>query len=375
MVHRPTVTIIRRNFCHRNYKYHQINKSRFSTLWVACRAIVFGGVIIIFGILMTILGYFDIYLSQEIVYNRNNGTDKMSTNWTKRYFFKSLQYLGPISMSIGSFILIVACVISLESRDKNTQILHNIDEVNPCKKTSSLQKDVVRKRLPMTDEEIREWTPLYKAVPLSRYDSMMNKQRKYCSTPCIPQMILDAIDNRKLYGRYLDSYYCGIFDIENDSVLDTHDYSRACTSKSEHCNHSASHWQDVTVELHSPPSIHLSNTIKPLPLQISPVNSPQQNQSALHHANTSNFTRTSDFTCSENNSNNVVSIDPTATVAITGTTNSATDIRPVTQDNCIILEGFEKHAPLASLDIEFGMSSSSSSSNVKVPNIDSFFTT
>ncbi|VBB25450.1 unnamed protein product [Acanthocheilonema viteae] len=316
------------------------------TLWVACRAIVFGGIIITFGILMTILGYFDVYLSQEIVYSRDDGTDKVFTNWTKRYLLKSLQYLGPVLMGIGSFVLIVACVITLESRDKNTQILHNVEEVGRCKKRSLLQKDMAQKRLPMTNEEIRKWTPLYKAVPLSRYDSSltMNKQRKYRSTPCIPQMLLDAIDNRKLCGRYFDNYCCGIFDTENDLVLDRQDHGRACTSTSSH----TSHWQNVTVELHSPPSMPVSNTVKSQP-------------------------RSSDN--EHNSSNIVVTINPSATTAITDITHSATDIRPLTRDSCIIVEGFERHAPLASLDIEFGISSSSSSSNVKVPNIDSFFTT
>uniref|UniRef100_A0A0R3RJE3 Ion_trans_2 domain-containing protein n=1 Tax=Elaeophora elaphi TaxID=1147741 RepID=A0A0R3RJE3_9BILA len=370
------------------------------TLWVACRAIIFGGVIITFGILMTILGYFDVYLSQEIVYNGDDGTDKMSTNWTKRYLFKSLQYLGPIAMGIGSFILIVACVITLESRDKNTEILHSVEEVDPCKKTSSLQKDVMPKHLPMTDEEIREWTPLYKAVPLSRHDSSptMDRRRKYRSTPCIPQMFLDSIDNRKLYGRYFDNYYCGIYDTENDLILDNHghDHDHACMSTSEHCSHwsafrrcifefftanlrmhNFAYQQDVTVELHSPPSILMSNAMKSSPLRISPVNSPQKNHSSLHLAScsTSDFRRTNDFAYGEHSGSNiVVTIDPATISAITDNANSTTDIRPSTRDSCVVVEEFERHAPLASLDIEFATSSSSSSSNVKVSNVDNFFT-
>ncbi|KAM3721451.1 Transmembrane protein [Dirofilaria immitis] len=317
MVQHPAFIIIRRNFNHTNYKYHQINESKLSTLWVACRAIVFGGVIIIFGILMTILGYFDVYLSQETVHNGDDGTDKISTNWTKRYLFKSLQYLGPIAMGIGSFILIIACVITLESRDKNTQIFQSVEEVDPCKKKSLLQRDTVQKRLPMTDEEIREWMPQYKAIPLSRCDSspIIDKRRKYRSAPCIPQLLLDTVDNRRFYGRYLNNYYCGIFDIENDFVLDGHDYGRVCTSSSKYCSH-ISPRQNVTVELHNPPSLLLSSAIRSPSLRISPIASAQQNQSLL-----------------------------------------------------------QRHAPLASLDIEFGTSSSSSSSNTKVPIIDSFLPT
>ncbi|VDK72720.1 unnamed protein product [Litomosoides sigmodontis] len=315
--------------------------------------------------MMTVLGYFDVYLSQEIMHNMDNGADKISINWTKRYLLKSLQYLGPISMSIGSFILIVACVISLESRDKNTQILHNVEEVDPCKKMTLFQKGMVRKRMPMTDKEIREWTPVYKAVPLSKCESspVMNKRRKCHSTPCIPQMLFDTVDNRKLYGRYFDS----TFDADRGLVPDT--YGCAPTSTSH-----TSHWEDVTVELHNPPSMPVSSAMRSLLSEISPVNSTQQSQSG----HTSSFTRTGDFTCDEHNSSNiVVNIEPTAAGASTADT---TEIRPLTEHNCPIVkdsrggEGLEKDAPLASLDIELGISSSSSSSNTKVPNVDSFFT-
>lgn len=36
--------------------------------------------------------------------------------------FQSMQYIGPILMGIGTFVLIIACVITLESRDKHAQV-------------------------------------------------------------------------------------------------------------------------------------------------------------------------------------------------------------------------------------------------------------
>ncbi|OZC12926.1 hypothetical protein X798_00561 [Onchocerca flexuosa] len=463
MIQRPTATIIRRNFYHRNYKYHQINESKLSknkrtedqphecsreggfhhvvdyiqknkiiacynsclqTLWVAWRAIVFGLFIIAFGILMTVLGYFDVYLSQGTLRsgigsidkvilhswntstnritlrNRNNKIDKIFTTWAMRYFFKSLQYIGPIAMGIGTFILIIACVITFESRDKNMQMFNNVGEVGPRKKKSLLQRIIVQKPmtnkkcLPMTNKEICEWTPRYKAVPLSTHNSspIMDKWRKYRSTPCIPQMLLDTIENRskifrislgnlmiaenaeksavskKLCWRYLDNYYCGIFDTENDLEFDARDH-RACTFTSAKCSYICPR-QNVTVELHNPPPLLLSSANRSSPLQISPVASSQQNQSSLHSF--SNFKRTDDLACNEHNSSNIfVSIDPTVTAPVTDTVDSAVD---VTRDNHTVPEESQRHAPLASLDIEFGTSSSSSSSNLKVPNIDSFLT-
>ncbi|VDO41154.1 unnamed protein product [Brugia timori] len=34
MIHHPTATVIRRNFYDRNYKYHQINKSKLSVYFL-----------------------------------------------------------------------------------------------------------------------------------------------------------------------------------------------------------------------------------------------------------------------------------------------------------------------------------------------------
>ncbi|VDO25533.1 unnamed protein product [Onchocerca flexuosa] len=362
--------------------------SCLQTLWVAWRAIVFGLFIIAFGILMTVLGYFDVYLSQGTLRsgigsidkvilhswntstnritlrNRNNKIDKIFTTWAMRYFFKSLQYIGPIAMGIGTFILIIACMFN------------NVGEVGPRKKKSLLQRIIVQKPminkkcLPMTNKEICEWTPRYKAVPLSTHNSspIMDKWRKYRSTPCIPQMLLDTIENRKLCWRYLDNYYCGIFDTENDLEFDARDH-RACTFTSAKCSYICPR-QNVTVELHNPPPLLLSSANRSSPLQISPVASSQQNQSSLHSF--SNFKRTDDLACNEHNSSNIfVSIDPTVTAPVTDTVDSAVD---VTRDNHTVPEESQRHAPLASLDIEFGTSSSSSSSNLKVPNIDSFLT-
>ncbi|CAJ0567853.1 unnamed protein product, partial [Mesorhabditis spiculigera] len=69
---------------------------------------------------MTALGYFDKTLSQYQVLN--NGTAEEKTDFVIAYQLKSLQYIGPVLMGIGTFILIIACVITLESRDKHAQV-------------------------------------------------------------------------------------------------------------------------------------------------------------------------------------------------------------------------------------------------------------
>uniref|UniRef100_A0A0K0DBH7 FtsX-like permease family protein n=1 Tax=Angiostrongylus cantonensis TaxID=6313 RepID=A0A0K0DBH7_ANGCA len=92
----------------------------FQTLWAACRAVIFGCVVIVIGLAMTVLGYFDKQFSErmEVV----DGSIIVSHDRIVQYQLKSMQYLGPILMGIGTFILIIACVVTLESRDKHTQV-------------------------------------------------------------------------------------------------------------------------------------------------------------------------------------------------------------------------------------------------------------
>ncbi|WKX90692.1 hypothetical protein Q1695_009498 [Nippostrongylus brasiliensis] len=91
------------------------------TVWAACRAVIFGCIVIAVGLAMTVLGYFDKQFSErvEIV----DGAVNVYHDRVVQYQLKSMQYLGPILMGIGSFILIIACVVTLESRDKHAQII------------------------------------------------------------------------------------------------------------------------------------------------------------------------------------------------------------------------------------------------------------
>ncbi|KAF8367557.1 hypothetical protein PRIPAC_85386 [Pristionchus pacificus] len=100
--------------------YYAANRQ---TVWAACRAVIFGCVVISIGLAMAILGYFDKHLSER-VQNVPNSTSLLITHdRIVQYHLKSMQYIGPILMGIGTFVLIIACVITLESRDKHAQII------------------------------------------------------------------------------------------------------------------------------------------------------------------------------------------------------------------------------------------------------------
>uniref|UniRef100_A0A0N4ZEH7 EF-hand domain-containing protein n=1 Tax=Parastrongyloides trichosuri TaxID=131310 RepID=A0A0N4ZEH7_PARTI len=95
------------------------------TLWTACRTVIFGVIIISLGIIMTGLGYFDKELAKVTVYNETITANITYIDNFRRIQFKSMQYIGPVLMGIGSFMLIIACVITLESRDKHTLVIQN----------------------------------------------------------------------------------------------------------------------------------------------------------------------------------------------------------------------------------------------------------
>ncbi|CAI4229971.1 unnamed protein product [Auanema sp. JU1783] len=96
-------------------------KADAKTVWAACRAVMFGSIIIVIGLAMTIIGYFDKHFSQKVTVIE--GIESYYYDKFIQYQLKSMQYLGPILMGVGAFILIIACVVTLESRDRHTQII------------------------------------------------------------------------------------------------------------------------------------------------------------------------------------------------------------------------------------------------------------
>uniref|UniRef100_A0AC35TSQ6 Ion_trans_2 domain-containing protein n=1 Tax=Rhabditophanes sp. KR3021 TaxID=114890 RepID=A0AC35TSQ6_9BILA len=107
------------------------------TLWTACRTVIFAGILIGAGIIMTGVGFFDKDFSKKSVYNQtlNMNISTVDSNW--KMYLKGMQYAGPIATGAGAFLLIVACVITLESRDKHTLVIQT-DALKNRKKIQQL---------------------------------------------------------------------------------------------------------------------------------------------------------------------------------------------------------------------------------------------
>uniref|UniRef100_A0A183C165 Col_cuticle_N domain-containing protein n=1 Tax=Globodera pallida TaxID=36090 RepID=A0A183C165_GLOPA len=103
----------------RAYRIH-----RKKTLWTACANVIIGVVVIFVGLIMTVLGYFDSAnaplpaAGQQKPFSDRYG----DFDWL-RYAMKGMQYIGPVFCGIGMFLMIIACVITLEARDRHAQII------------------------------------------------------------------------------------------------------------------------------------------------------------------------------------------------------------------------------------------------------------
>lgn len=91
-----------------------------TTFWSVCRALVFGTLLIALGCAMSTIGYYKEYFATEAI--RTDNETITFINYSTRTQFESLSYIGPCVMGCGMFVLMLACVMTLEGRDLNTQI-------------------------------------------------------------------------------------------------------------------------------------------------------------------------------------------------------------------------------------------------------------
>uniref|UniRef100_A0A915M6T9 Uncharacterized protein n=1 Tax=Meloidogyne javanica TaxID=6303 RepID=A0A915M6T9_MELJA len=86
------------------------------TLWSVCVTVIIGTIMMILALVMTVAGYFDSdYFVSETSQNGNTSKDKEKPVGWLRFILKSMQYVGPILMGLGMFLLIVACILQEEN--------------------------------------------------------------------------------------------------------------------------------------------------------------------------------------------------------------------------------------------------------------------
>ncbi|KAF0760444.1 Uncharacterized protein FWK35_00031654 [Aphis craccivora] len=98
--------------------------------WNACKALSFGLFLMAVGAIMAIIGYYAEQLSSDDIVTKtdsgNSSTSIRTTKSTKKssHIYK-LSYAGPIVMGVGGFIVVAACVMTFEARDRAAKFMSN----------------------------------------------------------------------------------------------------------------------------------------------------------------------------------------------------------------------------------------------------------
>ena len=94
-------------------------------LWHSCRAVTIGIALIITGISLTVIGY----LSDQRDYKEHLEMSRKFENYTSTKFkegrmhLSNISFSGPVVLGTGGFLVIVACVMTLEARDNAAKIV------------------------------------------------------------------------------------------------------------------------------------------------------------------------------------------------------------------------------------------------------------
>ena len=94
-------------------------------LWHACRAVTIGIALIITGISLTIIGY----LTDQREFQEHVELSRKFDNYTStkykdgRFHLSNISFSGPVVLGTGGFLVIVACVMTLEARDNAAKIV------------------------------------------------------------------------------------------------------------------------------------------------------------------------------------------------------------------------------------------------------------
>ena len=94
-------------------------------MWRPCLGGLVGLLVFLGGVAMSVVGFYSKKLSTS---QANNGTHTYDViNNNKRFHVNNLTYLGPVIMGCGCFVMVVACVVVCEARDR--QVRQKIEEM------------------------------------------------------------------------------------------------------------------------------------------------------------------------------------------------------------------------------------------------------
>ena len=94
-------------------------------MWSTCLGTFLGFLVLCGGTAMCVVGYYaEYFATTETISTTVNGTDiVIIKDSSMQFHIKNLTFVGPIFMGIGAFIIVVACVVVFETRDKLLDIM------------------------------------------------------------------------------------------------------------------------------------------------------------------------------------------------------------------------------------------------------------
>ncbi|XP_035207941.1 uncharacterized protein LOC118182667 [Stegodyphus dumicola] len=102
------------------------SKVTVQCLWLTCKALSGGMILLVIGTTMSVVGFYADSLSTEIIESGNRTIEV--TNDDKHYHLHNLTYVGPVIMGLGGFVIVAAFVMTFESHDSSSKVVPVTDD-------------------------------------------------------------------------------------------------------------------------------------------------------------------------------------------------------------------------------------------------------
>lgn len=102
------------------------NKVTVQCLWLTCKALSGGMILLAIGTTMSVVGFYAETLSTEVI-ESNNRTVEV-TDPDRQYHLHNLTYVGPVIMGLGGFVIVAAFVMTFEGHDSGSKVVPVTDD-------------------------------------------------------------------------------------------------------------------------------------------------------------------------------------------------------------------------------------------------------
>ncbi|GIY73445.1 uncharacterized protein CEXT_701341 [Caerostris extrusa] len=102
------------------------NKITVQCLWLTCKALSSGMILLMIGTTMSVVGFYADTLSTEIKESGNSTIEVRDAD--RHYHLHNLTYVGPVIMGLGGFVIVAAFVMTFEGHDTGSKVVPVTDD-------------------------------------------------------------------------------------------------------------------------------------------------------------------------------------------------------------------------------------------------------